>query len=138
MIIESEGVVLCYNNKVYGGQIVIDGSRAKEFSTEDCQCSITSDNATQLNISSYNNIQPGVGCGSTVIFQVRAIHAPQNCFVSNVQIPYASPATVEMDNLLSANRDYFIFVQLGESTFFGEVFIVTFDLQVYLNNIVGL
>lgn len=70
MIINFLGVLLCYNNNEYGSQIVIDGSQAKESSTGDCQCSITNDNATQLNISSYNNIQPEVGCGSTVRFQV--------------------------------------------------------------------
>ena len=130
MIIYFSGVLLCYNNKEYGNQIVIDGSRAKESSTGDCQCSITSDNATQLNISSYNNIQTEVGCGSTVRFQVGGTTVSQNCFVVSRQIPYASPATVEMDNLLSANTDYCIFVESGESTFFGEIFIVTFDLKV--------
>ena len=73
MIIYFEGVLLCYNNKEHGSQIVIDGSRAKESSTGNCQCTITSDNATQLNFSSYNNIQPGFGCGSTVRFQVGGI-----------------------------------------------------------------
>ena len=130
--------MLCYKNKKYGSQIVIDGSRAKESSTRDCECSISSDNATQFNISGYNNIQPGVECGSTVRFQVGGATVSQNCYVENRQIPYASPATVEMENVLSANMDYCIFVESGESTFFGEVFIVTFDLQVYLNNIVGL
>ena len=128
--------MLCYNNKEYGSQIVIDGSQAKESSTGNCECSITSENATQLNFSSYKNIQPEVGCGSTVRFQVGGITDSHNCFVDNRQIPYASPATVEMDNLLAANTEYCILVESGESTFFGEVFIVTFDLQVYLSDIV--
>ena len=128
--------MLCYNNKEYSSQIVIDGTRAKESSTVDCQCTITSDNATQLNFSSYNNIQTEVGCGSTVRFQVGGITVSQNCFVNNRQVPYASPATVKMENVLSANMDYCILVESGESTFFGEVFIVTFHLQVYLNEIV--
>ena len=127
---------VCYNNKEHGSQIVIDGSRAKESSTGDCQCTITSDNATQLNISSYNNIQPGVGCGSTVRLQVGGATVSQNCFVDSLRVPYASPATVQMDNILSANTDYCIFVESGTSTFFGEFLIVTFDLQVYLNDIV--
>ena len=114
--------LLCFNNQVTGSKIVIDGSRAKESSTGDCQCTITSDNATQLNFSSYDNIQPGFDCGSTVIFQVGGTYAPQNCFVSNVQFPYASPATVQMDNILSANTDYCIFVESGKSTFCCEAF----------------
>lgn len=126
--------MLCYNNKEYGSQIVIDGSRAKESGTINCQCTITSRNATQLNISSYNNIQTEVGCGSTVIFQVGGATVSENCFVKNRQVPYASPATVGMENVLSANMDYCIFVESGESTLFGEVFIVSFDLQVYLND----
>ena len=128
---------MCFNNQATGSQLVIDGFRAKESSTGDCQCTITSDNATQLNFSSYNNIQTEVRCGSTVRFQVGGNTVSQkNCFVDNRQVPYASPATVKMENVLSANMDYCILVKSGESTFFGEVFIVTFHLQVYLNDIV--
>nr|XP_022288453.1 receptor-type tyrosine-protein phosphatase alpha-like [Crassostrea virginica] len=107
--------LLCFNNQATGSQIVIDGSRAKESSTKDCQCKITSDNATQLNFSSYSNIQPGVACGSTVSFVVGWTYAPQNCFVSNVHIPYAPPTLVEMENVLSANTDYCIFVESDNS-----------------------
>ena len=122
MIINFLGVLLCYNNKEYGSQIVIDGSQAKESSTGDCQCTITSDNATQLNFSSYDGIQLGAGCGSTVRFQVGGTTVPQMCFVEKKQVPYASPATVGMENVLSANTDYCIIFESGKSTFCCEAF----------------
>nr|XP_022286725.1 mucin-22-like [Crassostrea virginica] len=103
--------LLCFNNHATGSQLVIDGFRATESSTGNCQCTITSDNATQLNFSRYDGIQLDKECGSTVIFQVGGKNAPQNCFVEDVQIPYASPATVQMENLLSANTNYCIFVE---------------------------
>ena len=113
---------MCFNNQATGSQIVIDGYRAKESSTGNCECTITSDNATQLNFSSYDGIQLGAGCGSTVIFQVGGTTVSPNCFVSDVQFPYASPATVQMDNQIAANTDYCISVESGKSTMFCEAF----------------
>lgn len=79
--------LMCYNNHVVGPRVILDVFRAKESSTTNWECTVTSDKPTKFNLSTYNNYHPGPGCGSLLLFTVNGNFAPGICYVVDMQLP---------------------------------------------------
>ncbi|XP_048769860.1 uncharacterized protein LOC125676015 [Ostrea edulis] len=109
--------LLCYDNQVSAGRVVLDGYLAKESNTANCRCTVTSNATGVLNISNYNGNHPEAHCGSSLLFEAGGVSFPMNCFVSNIQLSDAgSGASVSLGNpQLADNTDYCISIQSGNS-----------------------
>lgn len=79
--------LMCYNNHVVGPRVVLDVFRAKESSTINCECTVTSDTPTKFSFSNYNNYHPEPGCGSTLIFSANGEIISKQCYVEDMQLP---------------------------------------------------
>lgn len=89
--------LMCYNNHVVGPRVVLDVFRAKESSTTNCVCTVTSDTATKFNFSNYNNYHPGGGCGSTLMFSANGVFKLEQCFVDDMQLPSSNLTDTSVD-----------------------------------------
>lgn len=112
--------LLCYDNQVSAGRVVLDGYLAKESNTANCRCTVTSNATGVLNISNYNGNHPEAHCGSSLLFEAGGVSFPMNCFVSNIQLSDAgSGASVSLGNpQLADNTDYCISIQSGNLLLF--------------------
>ncbi|XP_062616618.1 uncharacterized protein LOC134278324, partial [Saccostrea cucullata] len=79
--------LMCYSYQIVGHNIVIDAYRAKDSSTTYCKCRLTSDKPSTLNLTNYNGVHPGIGCGSTVMVLAGGTSMSMNCFVTGRQLP---------------------------------------------------
>ncbi|XP_061167493.1 mucin-5AC-like [Saccostrea echinata] len=111
--------LLCYDNQISGGSVVvIDGYRAKDSSTTNCQCSVSSHKPSRLNFTNYNGNYPGKECGSTLRIQADGTSIPMNCFVTDNQLPInGSDVNINLENpQLASNTDYCISIVSVDST----------------------
>lgn len=114
---------MCYNNHVIGSRVVLDVFRAKESSTTNCECTVTSDTPTKFNFSNYN-YHPGTGCGSALIFSVNGDFHSQQCFVDDMQLPSSNHTDTSVDISITGTRsaistDYCVLIESGKGfTFF--------------------
>lgn len=109
---------MCYNNHVVGPRVVLDASRAKESSTTNCECTVTSDTPTKFNFSNYNNYHAGSGCGSTLMFTANGELASKKCYVEDMQLPSSNlrdtSVDININNPQSAiSTDYCILIESG-------------------------
>lgn len=87
LLIFLEAALMCYSNNVIGSRVILDVFRAKESSSSDCDCTVTSDTPTKFTFSTHNNLSPGSGCGSSLLFTVNGENVSRSCHVSDMQLP---------------------------------------------------
>lgn len=115
---------MCYNNHVVGPRVVLDVFRAKDSSTTDCVCTVTSDTPTKFNFSNYNNYHPGGGCGSALIFSVNGDFHSKQCYVVDMELPSSNLTDTSVDISISGPKsaistDYCVLIESGTGfTFF--------------------
>lgn len=115
---------MCYNNHVVGPRVVLDVFRAKDSSTTDCVCTVTSDTPTKFNFSSYNNYHPGKGCGSALIFSVNGDFHSKQCYVVDMELPSSNRTDTSVDISINGPKsaistDYCVLIESGTGfTFF--------------------
>eukprot|EP00105_Crassostrea_gigas_P028806 XP_011450564.2 PREDICTED: mucin-3A isoform X2 [Crassostrea gigas] len=110
-----QAALMCYNNHVIGSRVVLDVFRAKESSTTNCECTVTSDTPTKFNFSNYN-YHPGTGCGSALIFSVNGDFHSQQCFVDDMQLPSSNHTDTSVDISITGTRsaistDYCVLIE---------------------------
>lgn len=110
--------LMCYNNHVTGSRVILDVFRAKESSSTDCYCTVTSDTPTKLNFSTYNNHIPGTGCGSTLLFIVNGNNIAKSCYVDDFQLPTSNRSDTSVNIQTSGpqsviSTDYCILIESG-------------------------
>lgn len=109
-------VLMCYNNNVVGPRVILDVFRAKESSTTECKCTVTSETPTKVNISTYNNYHPGRGCGSSLVFTENGNFKMANCYVDDMQLPSSNHTDTSVniginDPQTAINTEYCVMIE---------------------------
>lgn len=110
--------LMCYNNHVVGPRVILDVFRAKESSTTNCECTVTSDTPTKFNLSTYNNYHPGPDCGSLLLFTVNGNFAPEICYLVDIQLPSSNLTDTSLDIRINGphsaiSTDYCVLIESG-------------------------
>lgn len=126
--------LMCYNNHVVGPRVVLDVFRAKESSTTECVCTVTSDTPTKFSFSNYNNYHPGGGCGSTLIFSANGEFASKSCFVDDMELPSSNLTDTSVDISINGpqsaiSTDYCVLIESGTSLTFSYGILMKFDFR---------
>lgn len=125
---------MCYNNHVIGPRVVLDVFRAKESSTTDCVCTVTSDTPTKFSFSNYNNYHPGGGCGSALIFSVNGDFHSKQCFVDDIELPSSNHTDTSVDISITGTRsaistDFCVLIESGTSLTFSYDILIKLDFR---------
>uniref|UniRef100_A0A8W8JKM3 Uncharacterized protein n=1 Tax=Magallana gigas TaxID=29159 RepID=A0A8W8JKM3_MAGGI len=112
--------LMCYNNHVVGPRVVLDVFRAKESSTTECVCTVTSDTPTKFHFFNYNNYHPGVVCGSVLIFSVNGDFHLKQCFVDDMELPSSNLTDTSVDISINVPKsaistDYCVLIESATS-----------------------
>lgn len=111
----------CFNvlqQHVVGPRVILDVFRAKESSTTNCECTVTSDQPTKFNLSAYNNYHPGPGCGSLLLFTVNGKFVPVVCYVDDMQLPSSNLTDTSVGILINGpqsviSTEYCVLIESG-------------------------
>lgn len=119
---------MCYNNHVAGLRVILDVFRAKESSTTDCDCTVTSGTPAKFNFSAYNNYQPGNNCGSTLVFIVNGNSKTGNCYVEDMQLASSNHTNTSVniklnDPQTAINTEYCVMIESGTICRFLKTFL---------------
>lgn len=101
-----------------GPRVILDVFRARDSSTTDCGCTVTSETPVKFNFSTYNNYHPGIGCGSSLLFTVNGESISKNCHVDNMQLPSSNRSNTLVDINISGpqtaiSTDYCVLIESG-------------------------